>query len=83
MAGREFSGAESARADLFEGRPWMIDSTDVDQQAVAWGKALIESLSERRGQTLERVRPAQPLTKAFPFTCALLWKIKKRTRQLS
>jgi prephenate dehydrogenase len=44
MAGREFSGAESARADLFEGRPWMIDSTGVDQQAVAWGKALIESL---------------------------------------
>lgn len=44
MAGREFSGAESARADLFEGRPWMIDSTGVDQQALAWGKSLIESL---------------------------------------
>jgi len=44
MAGREFSGAESARADLFEGRPWMIDSSGVDHKAVAWGKALIESL---------------------------------------
>ena len=44
MAGREFSGVESARADLFEGRPWMIDSTGVEQQALAWGKALIESL---------------------------------------
>ena len=44
MAGREFSGAESARADLFEGRPWMIDSAGVDQKAVLWGKALIEAL---------------------------------------
>ena len=44
MAGREFSGVESARADLFEGRPWMIDSTGVEQLALAWGKALIESL---------------------------------------
>lgn len=44
MAGREFLGVESARADLFEGRPWMIDSTGVDQLAVALGKALIESL---------------------------------------
>lgn len=44
MAGREFSGVESARADLFEGRPWMIDSTGVDQKALAWGNALIESL---------------------------------------
>jgi len=44
MAGREFSGVESARGDLFEGRPWMIDSTGVDQQTLAWGKALIESL---------------------------------------
>ena len=47
MAGREFSGAESARADLFEGRPWMIDSTGVDQKAVAWGKSLIESLGAK------------------------------------
>lgn len=44
MAGREFSGVESARADLFEGRPWMIDSTGVAQKAVLWGKALIEAL---------------------------------------
>ena len=44
MAGREFSGVESARADLFEGRPWMIDSTGVEQKAVLWGKTLIESL---------------------------------------
>lgn len=26
MAGREVGGAESARADLFQGRPWVIDS---------------------------------------------------------
>jgi prephenate dehydrogenase len=44
MSGREFSGAESARADLFEGRPWMIDSAGVDQKAILWGKALIEAL---------------------------------------
>jgi prephenate dehydrogenase len=44
MSGREFSGAESARADLFEGRPWMIDSAGVDQKAIFWGKALIEAL---------------------------------------
>lgn len=44
MSGREFSGAESARADLFEGRPWMIDSAGVDQKAVLWGKALIEAI---------------------------------------
>ncbi len=44
MAGREFTGAESARADLFEGRPWMIDSAGVDQKAILWGKALIEAL---------------------------------------
>ena len=44
MAGREVSGAESARADLFEGRPWVIDSTGVSPQAREWGIALIEGL---------------------------------------
>lgn len=44
MAGREFSGVESARADLFEGRPWMIDSAGVGQKALLWGKALIDAL---------------------------------------
>lgn len=44
MAGREVSGAESARADLFEGRPWVIDSTGVLPRTLEWGVALIESL---------------------------------------
>jgi prephenate dehydrogenase len=30
MAGREIGGAESARADLFIDRPWIVDSTGVD-----------------------------------------------------
>lgn len=44
MAGREVSGAESARADLFEGRPWVIDSSEVSPQTLEWGIALIEGL---------------------------------------
>ncbi len=30
MAGREVGGAESARADLFQSRPWVIDSSGVN-----------------------------------------------------
>lgn len=32
MAGREVGGAESARADLFQGRPWVIDSQGVSKE---------------------------------------------------
>lgn len=42
MAGREVGGAESARGDLFQGRPWIIDSTGVDPQLLAAGRELIE-----------------------------------------
>lgn len=44
MAGREVGGAESARADLFEGRPWIIDSKGVDPVLLKAGAALIASL---------------------------------------
>lgn len=42
MAGREVGGAESARADLFQGRPWAIDSTGVSQPLLSAGRELIE-----------------------------------------
>lgn len=35
MAGREVGGAESARADLFEGRLWLTDSQGADSDAVS------------------------------------------------
>jgi prephenate dehydrogenase len=44
MAGREVGGAESARADLFQGRPWIIDPQGVDADVVAAGVELIELL---------------------------------------
>ena len=42
MAGREVGGAESARADLFQGRPWIIDSQGVDSEVVKVGAELIQ-----------------------------------------
>lgn len=42
MAGREVGGAESARGDLFQGRPWIIDSTGVGADLLAAGVELIE-----------------------------------------
>lgn len=50
MAGREVGGAESARADLFQGRPWIIDSEGVDSDVIAKGKELIELLG---GHTID------------------------------
>jgi prephenate dehydrogenase len=44
MAGREVGGAESARADLFQGRPWVIDSQGVDGDVIAKASELIEIL---------------------------------------
>ena len=43
MAGREVGGAESARGDLFQGRPWIIDSTGVNPELLAAGLELIEA----------------------------------------
>lgn len=44
MAGREVGGAESARADLFQSRPWIIDSRGVDADVLANGRELISLL---------------------------------------
>ena len=44
MAGREVGGAESARADLFQGRPWIIDSEGVDLDVIDKASELIELL---------------------------------------
>jgi len=48
MAGREVGGAESARADLFVGRPWVTDSAGVDPDVVEKGVELIELLGGHR-----------------------------------
>jgi prephenate dehydrogenase len=42
MAGREVGGAESARADLFQGRPWIVDPSGVNSELLAAGLELIE-----------------------------------------
>ncbi len=42
MAGREVGGAESARGDLFQGRPWIIDPAGVAPEILAAGRELIE-----------------------------------------
>lgn len=42
MAGREVGGAESARGDLFQGRPWIIDPTGVDGELLEKGREVIE-----------------------------------------
>lgn len=42
MAGREVGGAESARADLFQGRPWIIDSRGVRAELLEVGREIIE-----------------------------------------
>jgi len=44
MAGREVGGAESARGDLFQGRPWIVDSRGVDADVLASATELIELL---------------------------------------
>ena len=44
MAGREVGGAESARADLFEGRAWVIDSSKASAKALEDVTALIAAL---------------------------------------
>jgi len=41
MAGREVGGAESARADLFQGRPWALDSSGVTSELLEAGRELI------------------------------------------
>jgi prephenate dehydrogenase len=42
MAGREVGGAESARGDLFQGRPWILDSRGVSDELLQAGREIIE-----------------------------------------
>jgi prephenate dehydrogenase len=42
MAGREVGGAESARGDLFQGRPWIYDSREVNAELLNAGLEIIE-----------------------------------------
>ena len=42
MAGRERSGPGAARADLFEGRPWVLVPDGADARSVARARALVE-----------------------------------------
>jgi prephenate dehydrogenase len=44
MAGREVGGAESARADLFQGRPWIVDPEGVENELLSAGMELIQIL---------------------------------------
>jgi prephenate dehydrogenase len=44
MAGREVGGAESARADLFQARPWIIDSAGVNPDLHQAGLEVISLL---------------------------------------
>lgn len=56
MAGREISGPESARADLFEGRAWAITPhPELDNQTLAFAKSFITSL----GATPYELSPQQ------------------------
>jgi len=48
MAGREMGGAESARADLFQGRAWIVDSQGVDSDVIARASELIEFLGAHK-----------------------------------
>ena len=41
MAGREVGGAVSARGDLFQSRPWIIDSAGVDPELILLGREVI------------------------------------------
>jgi len=43
MAGREVGGAESARADLFQGRPWAMDTSGVSSELIAIGRELVDA----------------------------------------
>jgi prephenate dehydrogenase len=44
MAGREVGGAQSARADLFQARPWIVDSDGVEPELREAGLELISLL---------------------------------------
>lgn len=47
MAGREVGGAESARADLFQDRPWIIDPNGVSPELLEAGIELINACGAR------------------------------------
>ncbi len=54
MAGREVGGAESARADLFQARPWIIDSTGVSAEVLTLGREVIDLCG---GHVIEMAAP--------------------------
>ncbi len=47
MAGREVGGAESARGDLFVGRPWIYSPNGVDQDVIEAAKEVIDLLGAK------------------------------------
>lgn len=47
MAGREVGGPESARGDLFDGRPWIISSNGVDDDVLLVVNELISLLGSK------------------------------------
>jgi prephenate dehydrogenase len=47
MAGREVGGAQSARGDLFIGRPWIISPSGVDADVVEATKEIVELLGAK------------------------------------
>lgn len=47
MAGREVGGAESARGDLFQGRPWILSTNGVDSDVVSAAKEIVEILGAK------------------------------------
>lgn len=56
MAGRERSGAISARADLFEGRPWVIAAVEDTAPAAV---ALVKGMAEAVGAVVALLEPAE------------------------
>lgn len=47
MAGREVGGAESARGDLFQGRPWILSTSGVDLDVVSAANEIVELLGAK------------------------------------
>jgi prephenate dehydrogenase len=56
MAGREVSGPESAQADLFQGRPWILTPTPVTSQATI---DLVSTVVKAAGATEVQMSPIE------------------------
>ena len=67
MAGRERSGPGAARADLFEGRPWVLVPDGADERSAGPGaRALVELCG---GVPLEMVRRSTTPPSRWSRTC--------------